>query len=121
MIETMREIAAAAGLRVLSRFDDTRGLVRRALYEGLWKRVLTPYHAFQPGGAIHEIGGARMGDDPKSSVVNRFNQCWDIPNVFVTDGACFVSSGHQSHTLTIMAITVRACDFIAAQRRAETE
>jgi choline dehydrogenase-like flavoprotein len=121
MVETIHDIAAAAGLRVLSRFGETRGVVRRTLYEGLWKHVLTRYHAFHPGGAIHEVGGARMGDDPRSSVVNRFNQCWDVPNVFVTDGACFVSSGHQSHTLTIMALTARACDFIVAPHRAGTE
>ena len=58
-----------------------------------------------------------MGDDPRNSVLNEFNQCWDVPNVFVTDGACFVSSGHQSTTLTIMALTVRACDFIVSQHR----
>jgi choline dehydrogenase-like flavoprotein len=64
------------------------------------------------------MGGARMGADRRSSVVNRFNQCWDVPNVFITDGACFVSSGHQAHTLTIMALTVRACEYIVAQDRA---
>jgi choline dehydrogenase-like flavoprotein len=118
MFQTLHEIAAAAGLRILSRFSHTDGLVRRVVYEGLWRHVLTRYHAFHPGGAIHEIGGARMGGHPGSSVVDRFNRCWDVPNLFVTDGSCFVSSGHQSHTLTMMAITARACDFIAGQHPA---
>jgi choline dehydrogenase-like flavoprotein len=117
MFKTLNEIASAAGLRVLSRFSDTGGVVRRVMYQSLWRHVVTRYHAFHPGGAIHEVGGARMGHDPGSSVVSRFNQCWDVPNLFVTDGSCFVSSGHQSHTLTIMAITARACDFIVAQHR----
>jgi choline dehydrogenase-like flavoprotein len=70
-----------------------------------------------PGLCIHEVGTARMGDDPKTSVLNRFNQSWDVKNLFVTDGACFVSSGCQNPTLTMMAITVRACDYIVDQHR----
>jgi choline dehydrogenase-like flavoprotein len=66
-----------------------------------------------PGYYIHEVGGARMGTDPTNSVVNPHNQCWDAPNLFVTDGACWPSSGWQSPTLTEMAVTARACDFIA--------
>ncbi len=62
--------------------------------------------------AIHETGGARMGDTPDNSVLNSYCQCWDVDNVFVTDGACFVSSGFQNPTLTMMALTVRACRFI---------
>jgi choline dehydrogenase-like flavoprotein len=58
-----------------------------------------------------------MGADPKSSVLNKFNQSWDVKNLFVTDGACFVSSGCQNPTLTMMAITARACDYIADQAK----
>ena len=54
-----------------------------------------------------------MGDKPDNSVLNSYCQCWDAENVFVTDAACFVSSGFQNHTLTLMALTVRACRFIA--------
>ena len=61
---------------------------------------------------MHETGGARMGDKPDNSVLNSYCQCWDADNVFVTDGACFVSSGFQNPTLTMMALTVRACRFI---------
>lgn len=67
------------------------------------------------GAAIHESGGARMGDNPSTSVLNSFNQCWDVSNVFVTDGACFVTSGTVGPTLTMMAITARACDYAAEQ------
>ena len=65
-----------------------------------------------PGMAIHELGTARMGDDPKKSVLNAYNQAHDVKNLFVFDGACFVSSGCQNPTLTMMAITVRACDHL---------
>jgi choline dehydrogenase-like flavoprotein len=50
-----------------------------------------------------------MGDDAKQSVVNRFNQCHDAPNVFVTDGACMASTACQNPSLTYMALTARAC------------
>jgi choline dehydrogenase-like flavoprotein len=65
-----------------------------------------------PGRIIHELGTARMGEDPKKSVLNKFNQCWDAKNLFVTDGAAFVSSANQNPTLTILALTMRACDYI---------
>jgi choline dehydrogenase-like flavoprotein len=65
------------------------------------------------GAAIHECGGARMGDDPAKSVINSYNQAWDVKNLFVTDGSCFPSSGTVGPALTIMALTARACDYIA--------
>ncbi len=64
----------------------------------------------EPGMAIHELGTARMGNDPKTSVTDSYCQLHDVRNVFAMDGACFVSSGCQNPTLTMMAITVRACD-----------
>jgi choline dehydrogenase-like flavoprotein len=64
----------------------------------------------EPGMAIHELGTARMGDDPKTSVTDQYCQLHDVKNVFAMDGACFVSSGCQNPTLSMMAITVRACD-----------
>ena len=70
-----------------------------------------------PGLCIHEVGTARMGDDPKKSVLNKFNQSWDVKNLFVTDGAAFVSQGCQNPTLTMMALTVRACDYIVDQHK----
>jgi choline dehydrogenase-like flavoprotein len=65
-----------------------------------------------PGSSIHEMGGARMGDDPRTSVLNKYNQAHDVENLFVTDGAAFVSSACQNPTLTMMALTVRACDYL---------
>lgn len=66
----------------------------------------------QPGGsAIHEMGTARMGRDPKTSVLNEFNQMHDVRNVFITDGSCMTSSANQHPSLTYMALTARACDF----------
>ena len=65
------------------------------------------------GRIIHELCTARMGTDPKTSVLNKFNQCWDAKNVFVADGAAFVSSACQNPTLTILALTMRASEYIA--------
>jgi choline dehydrogenase-like flavoprotein len=66
----------------------------------------------EPGMAIHELGTARMGNDPKTSVTDPFCQLHDVKNVLVMDGACFVSSGCQNPTLTMMAVAVRACDHL---------
>jgi choline dehydrogenase-like flavoprotein len=66
-----------------------------------------------PGRIIHELGTARMGTDPKTSVLNKFNQMHDVKNVFVTDGAAFVGAANQNPTLTILALTMRACDYLA--------
>lgn len=63
-----------------------------------------------PGSAVHEVGGARMGADPETSVVDPHNQCWDAKGLYVTDGAAFPSIGIQNPTLTILALTARACD-----------
>jgi choline dehydrogenase-like flavoprotein len=68
------------------------------------------YHT--PGGStIHEMGTARMGKDPKTSVLNEFNQMHDVKNVFITDGSCMTSSANQNPSLTYMALTARACDY----------
>ncbi len=64
-----------------------------------------------PGRGIHEMGTARMGRDPKTSVLNGNNQVWDAPNVFVTDGACMTSAACVNPSLTYMALTARAADF----------
>jgi choline dehydrogenase-like flavoprotein len=69
------------------------------------------------GAAIHETGGARMGKTPSCSVLNAFNQSWDVPNLFVTDASAFVGSGVSGTTLTIMALTVRACRYLAGELR----
>jgi choline dehydrogenase-like flavoprotein len=70
---------------------------------------------WEPGLAIHEAGTCRMGNDPRTSVLNRFNQCHEINNLFVTDASCFPSIGTQNPALTIVALTIRACDHAIAQ------
>jgi choline dehydrogenase-like flavoprotein len=89
--ETSEEILRAAGAEVVS----------------------TGGQMTAPGRIIHELGTARMGNDPKTSVLNKFNQMHEVKNVFVTDGACFVSSANQNPTLTILALTLRACEYLA--------
>jgi choline dehydrogenase-like flavoprotein len=74
------------------------------------KRVKTFDSGYFPGMGIHEMGTARMGRDPKTSVLNANNQVWDAPNVFVTDGACMTSAACQNPSLTYMALTARAAD-----------
>ena len=74
------------------------------------KDVTTYDNEYFPGMGIHEMGTARMGRDPKTSVLNSWNQVWDAPNVFVTDGSGMVSAGCQNPSLTYMALTARAAD-----------
>jgi len=71
----------------------------------------------RPGNAIHEVGIARMGDDPKSSVLNSWQQTHDVANLYVMDGAGFTSTACQNPTLTIMALTVRNCDHLLAEMK----
>ncbi len=82
------EMLEAAGLKDVTPFDDVSA----------------------PGLCIHEMGTARMGRDPKTSVLNAWNQVHAVPNVFVTDGACMTSNGCVNPSLTYMALTARACD-----------
>ena len=71
-----------------------------------------------PGDAIHEVGGARMGDDPATSVVNKWSQAHDAPNLFVSDGAQMASTSCVNPSLTFMALTARAADYAAGQFKA---
>jgi choline dehydrogenase-like flavoprotein len=68
-----------------------------------------------PGFGIHEMGTARMGRDPKTSFLNGNNQAHEVPNLFVTDGACMTSAPCQNPSLTYMALTARAADFAVSQ------
>ena len=96
--------------------DGLESLKEMAHEAGFAVTAASPYLA-PPGLCIHEVGTARMGTDPKTSVLNKFNQSWDVKNLFVTDGACFVSIGCQNPTLTMMAITIRACDYIVDEMK----
>ena len=64
-----------------------------------------------PGLDIHEMGGCRMGNDPKTSMLNKWNQLHACKNVFVTDGACMTSTGNQTPSILYMAFTARAANY----------
>ena len=70
------------------------------------------------GDAIHEMGTARMGDDPAESVLNKWNQSHDVPNLFITDGSCMTSGSCVNPSLTYMALTARAADYAVTQLKA---
>lgn len=89
MEEQVKEILEVAGLKNISTFNHT------------------PIH----GDSVHEMGTARMGRDPKTSILNAYNQMHEVSNVFVTDGSAMCSSGHMSPSLTYMALTARACHY----------
>ena len=93
MANDMAEMLDASGVKDVSTYDD----------------------GYYPGMGIHEMGTARMGRDPKTSVLNAWNQVWDGPNVFVTDGSCMKSAACQNPSLTYMAITARAADYAVAE------
>jgi choline dehydrogenase-like flavoprotein len=114
------------GLPVLSmdaELKDNEYKMRKAIVADMMQMLevagaknITSYdngHAM--GHGIHEMGTARMGRDPKTSVLNGFNQVWDATNVFVTDGACMTSSANQNPSLTYMAITARAADYAVSE------
>ncbi|MCX2452445.1 GMC family oxidoreductase [Pedobacter sp. PLR] len=93
MLEEMRAMLEASGVKNVSTYDGGHAL----------------------GHGIHEMGTARMGRDPKTSVLNKWNQVWDCTNVYVTDGACMTSSACQNPSLTYMALTARAVDYAVTE------
>ncbi len=101
--EAMREDMKTAGAEML----EAAGGIEVGTYE----------QRYWPGEGIHEMGGARMGRDPDTSVLNRWNQAHDVPNLFVTDGACMTSSACQNPSLTYMALTARAVDYAVQEMK----
>lgn len=93
MQEEMRAMLEASGVKNVNTYDGGHAL----------------------GHGIHEMGTARMGRDPKTSVLNKWNQVWDCTNVYVTDGACMTSSACQNPSLTYMALTARAVDHAVSE------
>lgn len=93
MMEDAKEMLEAAGVKDVRTFDA----------------------GYQVGMGIHEMGTARMGRDPKTSVLNGNNQVWDAKNVFVTDGACMTSASCVNPSLTYMALTARAAEFAVSE------
>ena len=88
----------------------------QAMFESTGIKNVFPYETYYSiGQGIHEMGTARMGNDPKTSVLNPHNQVWDAKNVFVTDGACMTSAACQNPSLTYMALTARAADFAVGE------
>ena len=104
-------LASVLGLESKQVFPDASPLHRFVFRNGIGRSLAM-------GAAIHECGGARMGSDSRSSVLNGVNQAWDVPNLFVTDGSSFASSSTVGPALTIMALTARACEFIAREHAA---
>ena len=104
--QAAREIVEAAGgvCAEVTELFHTPGVT------GHIRKMQKEWTLSTPGMFVHEVGGARMGDDPNSSVVDADCRCWEVPNLLVTDGACWPTSGWQNPTLTEMAITARACD-----------
>lgn len=106
-------------LHIDARFGDNDKKIRKAMVdeaENIMKRAgLTNIQTYNTedslGLGIHEMGTARMGRDPKTSVLNGFNQCHDVDNVFITDGSAMASSACQNPSLTYMAFTARAVDY----------
>ena len=121
-MDTIKEMVKAAGWSIdfaasLLGLDDPDNVLPNATWfeRFMFRRSFRKSMAL--GAAIHECGGARMGIDPAKSVLNKFNQCWDAKNVFVTDSSCFVTNGTCGPTLTTMALTMRACEYIAQEYR----
>jgi choline dehydrogenase-like flavoprotein len=94
---------------------DMRSDAAEMLEAAGYKNVTVRSDNFNVGNSIHEMGTARMGNDPKKSVLNKYNQVHACKNVFVTDGSFMVSSGCQNPSLSYMAFTARAADHAVSE------
>jgi len=104
MEQTFGDVVAAMGGRVLGR--------------GGSRQRISPTSPLEMGGrVIHEVGGAIMGSDPAKSVTNQWGQTWDVPNLFLTDGAPFAGNADKNPTETIMALAWRASDHLLAEMK----
>jgi choline dehydrogenase-like flavoprotein len=109
------KIDCATGVNERLMRKDMMGDMAEMLEQCGVKDVKTYDNKYYPGMGIHEMGTARMGRDRKSSVLNMWNQVWDAPNVFVTDGSCMASAACQNPSLTYMALTARAADHAVSE------
>ena len=91
--------------------EDVKATGAEMLEAAGYKNVKVNGSISFPGNANHEMGTARIGRDPKTSVLNAFNQMHEVPNVFISDGSCMTSSSCVNPSLTYMALTARACDY----------
>jgi choline dehydrogenase-like flavoprotein len=96
MADALEELAHAAGIEL---FDDRR------------------LEADRNGSAIHEHGTCRMGEDPKTSALNRFNQMHEVKNVFVVDGSSFTAASEKNPTITILSLAWRATDYLVEEMK----
>jgi choline dehydrogenase-like flavoprotein len=101
--KTMQQDMAAAAAEMLE----------AAGYKNVQPYITTSF----PGNANHEMGTARMGRDPKTSVLNGYNQVHAVKNVFITDGSCMTSNACVNPSLTYMALTARACDYAVKEMK----
>ena len=99
---------------------DIMSTSTKMLSEAGFKNIDTFNYHKAGGATVHEMGTARMGNDPKTSVLNKFNQIHAVKNVFITDGSCMTSSACQSPSLTYMALTARACDYAVKEMKKRT-
>ncbi len=112
-------------LRVSVDYDDNDWKIRQDYFDQMTEMfdaagftdIQTRNDDRRPGNDIHEMGGVRMGHDPKTSLVNKWNQLHACPNVFITDGACMTSTATQNPSLTYMAFAARAVDHAIAERK----
>jgi choline dehydrogenase-like flavoprotein len=112
-------------LRISAKYDNNEFNMARdavdtsaAIAEAAGFEVLTKnYETDPPGRSIHEAGTCRMGDDPRTSVLNKWNQSHDIKNLWVVDAGAFVSTGWQNPTLTLTTLSMRASEYLAEQMR----
>ncbi|PYX71625.1 MAG: GMC family oxidoreductase [Acidobacteria bacterium] len=103
MQETFRSIIATAGGTYLTKANPEGGS--------------RPYGITDGGVIIHELGTVRMGNNPKTSALNKYCQAYDVKNLFVTDGACFVTNPDKNPTLTILALSWRASEYLLDQAK----
>jgi len=96
---------------------DIQNTGANMLEEAGFKNVHTFSYNSPGGSTVHEMGTARMGTDPKTSVLNKHNQLHAVRNLFVTDGSCMTSSACQNPSLTYMALTARACDYAVREMK----
>jgi choline dehydrogenase-like flavoprotein len=99
---------------------DAADTIEEWFHQAGWEIIAKTDQVNPPGYSIHEVGTCRMGNDPKRSVLNKWCQSHDIKNLFVVDGASFVTCGWQNPTMTILSLSMRASEYLARQMQERT-
>jgi choline dehydrogenase-like flavoprotein len=105
------------GPNELNMAKDAADTLEDIFHSAGWDLISKTDRFYPPGYSIHEVGTCRMGDNPKTSVLNQWNQSHDIKNLFVVDGAAFVTCGWQNPTMTISALSMRASEYLAGEMK----